>query len=1113
VLGVIGLGSALAFAGDLLRLTYNVPGDAKAIVVHADQMASWVEGSRRILLARGRVLIEHGAMQTRADQAVAWIDQQQFKKTGILQFEFYAEGNVTSENGPEIRSAPSAFIEISTRGEVKLKAYSGKVVQQPQPDDPIYRRAQDVRVAQGKPPTTEQPIRQTSFQQVAPSVPQMPNNQPVPQPQITPIPPPTGQWQASQQQQPSPQQQQQQLPPQQQQPSPQQQQQQLPPQQQQEPPKVPADQSIMPTIPPEPGAVPPVQTPTPPPVPNVRPSAIPFPNQPPRTGATGPLGGPIHQYSIVPRTSAGFEQQSFLLNNGEYVVVVAGGVILLVRTGDNTGLLDIEADRLVFWTKDNPQKMLSGLRSPQGQAGRNLEFYMSGNVEIRQRNGPQDHTLRANEVYYDVNRHVAVAMQADIEFKQKGIPDPIHLKAEELLQLSPTMFQAMQAEIFSSRLPSDPGLKVYVANTTIEEKKVPKKSIFGPIINKTTGQPETEDQRLFESKNVYVEIQDVPVLYLPFLRGDANDPLGPLQNVNVGYDRIFGARLQTTWNMYDLLGITPVAGTKWRLDVDYLSLRGPALGTNYDYSGKSFLGIPVRQMTGEVKAYGIIDNGTDILGGGRGPDDNHPVDRGRFLWRQNVLDLPGGFTLQTQLAALSDMNFLEQYYKNEFDNDPNQETFVYLKQQQSNWAWTVLTEPYLRNWVTETEWLPRADGYLLGQSFLDVGDNGRPIFTYNVHASTGYARLRTTDNVPPPVVSPTDVTTNTIRSDLSQELSAPFTLGAFRIVPYGVLDLTYYTRDLAGNAQGRVYEGGGVRASIPFTRIYPDVQSDLLNLNGINHKIVLSGNYYYAHSDVPFTDFPQLDRLNDDATDQSIRQIRPLEPAFNPTHGVALATSPLYDPQLFAIHRLIDDRIDTLDDVEVFQADLRQRWQTKRGYPGQQHIVDWMTLDVSGSFFANVGRDKMGEDFSYFDYDWNWNIGDRTALFSSGWFDPHQNGPRVFSFGASLNRPDRTNFYLGYRQIDLLNSQAVTGAVTYIFSPKYAMTASTTYDFGTNIQTTAVVFTRMGSDLMLSLGLTHNSLLNTVGVTFEIVPNVAALAVHRAPGSPGVGLLGSPVMR
>ena len=74
-----------------------------------------------------------------------------------------------------------------------------------------------------------------------------------------------------------------------------------------------------------------------------------------------------------------------------------------------------------------------------------------------------------------------------------------------------------------------------------------------------------------------------------------------------------------------------------------------------------------------------------------------------------------------------------------------------------------------------------------------------------------------------------------------------------------------------------------------------------------------------------------------------------------------------------------------------------------------------------------------------------------------------------------MNRPDRTNFYLGYRQLDPLRSKAVTGSATYVFSPKYAMTAASTYDFGTSqALSNSLVLTRMGSDLQLSLGLTYN---------------------------------------
>jgi hypothetical protein len=342
-----------------------------------------------------------------------------------------------------------------------------------------------------------------------------------------------------------------------------------------------------------------------------------------------------------------------------------------------------------------------------------------------------------------------------------------------------------------------------------------------------------------------------------------------------------------------------------------------------------------------------------------------------------------------------------------------------------------------------------------------------------------------------PPVSLTDQNDATARLFAQQELAAPFYLGPVKTEPYANLLLAEYTNDLAGDEVGRVYGGGGVRGSVPFTRLYPDVESDLFNLNGINHKLVLSANYYIAGTNEPYTKFPQLDRLNDPIADQALREIRPQEPAINPANGLALATSPLYDPQLYAIRRLVDDRIDTVNDIQVLQLDLRQRWQTKRGVPDNQHILDWMTLDLSGSYFPASNRDNFGHPFAFLEYDWVWNIGDRTALVSDGWTDPFPGGPKVFTVGAFFNRPDRTSFYLGYRQLDPLQSRAVTAAITYILSAKYAVTGSTTYDFGTSTAlSNSLMFTRMGSDLQISLGFTYNAITSNFGVLFEIVPNL-----------------------
>jgi hypothetical protein len=1003
-----------------------------------------MEGGKRVLLLHGQVLVQQGVLQARFQKGVVWIDQERRQRTGTWQVYLYGEGDVQVDNSSALQKGPRGLLDLNTRGEIKFRVHKNPLLQQSAGNDPLMGRA---RSALPAPPT--------------------------PKPAV--VAPPPSAIQRSNYQEPA----------------------------------TPRPEASGPAASPGAGAaMPTLQAPATAPLPP--PSRVePRPNQ-------AAAAGPGQQFTVAPRNGTGFDAKEETVN-GEQVIIITSPILLTVRNVRGIGVLDVEADRLVIWSKGaSLQDLAANLRSSEGQKGRDLEFYLAGNVELRTRENNQERSIKADELYYDASRNTAVALSATLQYTQPGVTEPIFVRADELQQLGVGQFRVVRAELFSSKLPSDPGLKVYVAQATVEDKAVPLRTLFGVARDRKTGEPLTEKQTLIHGENVFLKLEDVPVLYFPFVQGDARHPLGPVESVNFGYNRIFGVQTGVSLDVWNLLGLQPIPDTRWRANVDYLSKRGPGLGSDFDYSCKDAFGVPGK-YTGLVRTYGIYDTGTDVLGGGRGEHDDHPTWRGRLLWRQNVTDLPYGFSVQSQVAALSDHNFFEQYYRPEFDNDVNQETFLYVKQQQDNWAWTGLVEPHIRNWVTETEWLPRADGYLLGQSFFNR-------LTYNAHASAGYGELIPAKSASEPLPGPpppgpvpppgpeTDVRLNTGRFDFWQDLSMPFALGPIKLVPYGVLDFTQYTQDLTGESRGRFYGGGGVRASIPFTRLYPDVESDLLNLKGINHKIVLTGNYYVAHSDTPFSQLPQLDRLDDDATNQALRDIGPVQPFINPQHGLALQTSPLYNLQTYAIRNLVDNRVDTLDSINVLQVDLRQRLQTKRGYPGLEHVVDWMTLDLGASFFPQPSQ-NFGSNVGLLQYDWVWNVGDRTALVSSGWFDPFDAAPgvegaRVWNVGIYLNRPDRTNFFLGYRQIDPVQSRAVTGAVTYVFSPKYALTASSTYDFGTNqALSNSLVLTRMGTDLQVSFGITYNALQNNFGVLFEILPNLVP------PGKRGSGLLSNTALR
>ena len=972
-------------------------------------------------------------------------------------------------------SGATTFVDLHTRGELKLNAHKGKVAQEVRADDAVYRRGAAKRAAvrgQAAPsaPPASAPQTPDSIQRTGYAAPADSAGAVVPA-AVTPTqgaPPPAATL--------------------------------LPPL----PPAPPAGGTATPgPVSPAPGGAIPGATPPG----NVRPGPL----------AATPPGSPppLRQYSIVPRNPAGFKIRREAVGPSlpgqppELATIVTGGFILTIRSVDaRTGavdLLDLEADRGVIWTRGETGTSAERIASPEGVTGREMEFYLAGNVELRQHSGKEERTLRAEEMYYDVSRNIALALTADLEWRQPGVPDMIHFQADELQQLGPAQFRGVRGTFFSSKLPSDPGLKVLFAQATLEERRRFRRTVFGrEIINLQTDQPVVEIEKQVDAQDVFLRIEDVPVFWLPYFHGDANDPLGPIRDISAGYNNIYGAELHVGWNIYDLLGIDRIPMTTWHMDTDYLSLRGPALGTEFDFAGKDPFGVP-SHYSGLIKAWIINDTGNDILGGTRS-DQPHPDFRDRLQLTTQIQDLPYGFSGQLQVIHDSDQNVVEQYDKINFDQGLNRETFLYGKQQPAgeNYAWTFLAEDAYRDWFTETSWLPKADGYLIGQSFFDL-------LSYDVHADAGYAQFKPATIGPsplfsgPPPIASNAVAVDTGRFDVQQELRLPFYAGPVKVVPYATLDLSYYTNDLEGQDKGRAVGGGGVMASIPFTRLYPDVHSLLWNLDGINHKIVLSGNYYNAGSSASHTLFPELDRLNDDADDYSLRWMTPYQQLFNPNNAQALMNSPVYNTQLYALRDLVMNRIDTLDTIQELQLDVRQRWQTKRGFPGQEHIIDWMTLDLSATVFPAPNRDNFGSTLGFVQYDWNWNIGDRTALTSSGFWDPETDGPRIWTIGAYLNRNDRTSLFLGYRQIDPLESKAVTAALTYVFSPKYSITASSTYDFGTSeALSNAITLTRIGSDVTLSVGLTYNALTSSVGATLQIVPNL--IGNKPTPGF-GPGLL------
>ena len=118
--------------------------------------------------------------------------------------------------------------------------------------------------------------------------------------------------------------------------------------------------------------------------------------------------------SIAPRAGSQFQVKSEWLKNGEQATVITGGVILMVRNVRGFGVIDMEADRLVIYTREDSRQLIDNLRTSGGHSTQALQFYLAGNVEIRTSEADETRTLRADQVYYDVSRNTAVAVLKSI---------------------------------------------------------------------------------------------------------------------------------------------------------------------------------------------------------------------------------------------------------------------------------------------------------------------------------------------------------------------------------------------------------------------------------------------------------------------------------------------------------------------------------------------------------------------------------------------------------------------------------------------------------------------------------------------------------------------------
>ncbi len=156
------------------------------------------------------------------------------------------------------------------------------------------------------------------------------------------------------------------------------------------------------------------------------------------------------------------------------------------------------------------------------------------------------------------------------------------------------------------------------------------------------------------------------------------------------------------------------------------------------------------------------------------------------------------------------------------------------------------------------------------------------------------------------------------------------------------------------------------------------------------------------------------------------------------------------------------------DDALQARLGVHQRFQTKRGVPGRERIVDLLQFDIDTVLFAKPDRDNFGEVIGPTTYDFRYHLGDRVTLLSDGYADWFNDGLRSVSAGVRTSRPGVGDVYMGLVSLEgPISATVLRSSYDYRLNEKWILTAASTYDFGNtgNVGQTVSV-TRIGESML-----------------------------------------------
>ncbi|GIW99698.1 MAG: hypothetical protein KatS3mg111_3031 [Pirellulaceae bacterium] len=804
---------------------------------------------------------------------------------------------------------------------------------------------------------------------------------------------------------------------------------------------------------------------------------------PPRSPSAGPSTmAMIQSIQFLPRGSVPPEINfQYDASRGESIGTIRGGFKLVIQPSssstttpwlDSGQAITLEADNAVAWLRsDSPLRLEEGFQSTPD---RPLELYLEGNIVFSQGN----RVIYADRMYYNVASAYGMVLSAEVLTPVPQYQGLLRLKADVIQQLDKQHLRAYGAAVTSSRL-GVPRYWLQANEVTFEDYRAEDNlTVFSPW------QDNRRTQMSASARSNHLYVAGIPIFYWPTIETDFQEPSFYLTSVKVKNDTIFGAQVFAEWDVYQLLGIRGPEGTKLRLSTDYLSDRGAAVGFRSDYNmALPLIGVPA---IGFSDGWFIRDQGIDNLGSDRAALTPEERTRGRILSRQRLFFSPDT-TVNVETGWISDRNFLEQYFENEWEQEKDLSTAAWLSAYRGHRYFELRGQLRVNEFFTETERVPQLDLYQLGQEVL--GGRG----TWNSRWSIGYVHQRFATTPLDPVdagkfaLLPWESDSEGIRALTRQEISVPMNLGPTKVVPYISGEAGFWKEDINQQDVARVTGQAGIRSSLPLWRVYPNVENRLFDLRGLAHKLSLETDFFYADSSQDLSRFPLFDPLDDNAQEHFRRRF-----IFNTFSG---SLPPEFDERGYAIRSGLQRWItsgspEVVEDLMLLKINLNNRLQTKRGLPGRERIVDLVSFNAGMSYFPRAQRDNFGEDVGAFHYDFRYHLGDRVTLLSDGYADVFSQGLKTVSAGFQISRPGRGDAYVGMLSIEgPISANVLNGYANYRMNEKWIFSGGAAFDFGpTGSIGQSLALTRIGESALVRVGMNIDHGRDNVSFNFNIEP-------------------------